>query len=126
MKYHVSIHRLRCSACSYPKQQTSAFNSWTQYAFVNITQTWSNYVKGGGIKAVFGEWTLAGVHISAAAAAAAAAAAVREQPAGHGVRVRLGVKLMGFVSWSLTVHHAHYKTSVVITSLRQRSTSVVS
>jgi len=47
---------------------------------VNITQTWASYVKGGGIKAVFGEWTLAGVHIRAAAAA------VREEWAGHGAR----------------------------------------
>ena len=50
-----------CAAArSYPKKQTNAFNSWTQYAFVNITQTWASYVQGGGIKAVFGEWTLAG------------------------------------------------------------------
>ena len=51
---------MHIAARSYPKKQTNAFNSWTQYAYVNITQTWASYVKGGGIKAVFGEWTLAG------------------------------------------------------------------
>jgi hypothetical protein len=33
---------------------------WVAQAFTNVTLTWKSYVKGGGIKAVFGEWTLAG------------------------------------------------------------------
>ena len=46
---------------SYPKSPSpNTVDAWTAYAFVNLTNLWSSYVKGGGIAAVFGEWTLAG------------------------------------------------------------------
>ena len=46
---------------SYPKSPSpNTVDAWVAQAFNSVTQTWTNYVKGGGIPAVFGEWTLAG------------------------------------------------------------------
>ncbi len=46
---------------SYPKPPSpNTVDMWVAQAFTNVTLTWKSYVKGGGIKAVFGEWTLAG------------------------------------------------------------------
>ncbi len=46
---------------SYPKPPSpNTVDMWVAQAFTNVTKTWTSYVKGGGIPAVFGEWTLAG------------------------------------------------------------------